>query len=154
MTAPRLDASELVRGLWQGAVPWNLDELKARFDVVVFCAAEFQPDAEELAMLRPLDVVLAPNDDSGRPPTDEELRIAVLASRAVAEKVRAGKRVLVTCHQGRNRSGLVAALSIYRLTGWPGSRCVSHVRSRRPNALTNRYFTRAVEVLRGAGAAA
>jgi protein-tyrosine phosphatase len=125
-----------------------LADVVERFDAIVFCAVEAQPTPDECAKLKPLvEVILAPNDDTGRPPTREELATALRTSEIVADRVRRGKHVLVTCMQGRNRSGLVVALALHRLMGWPGRQCVSHVRARRKDALTNRYFVIALETL-------
>jgi protein-tyrosine phosphatase len=81
-------------------------------------------------------VVYAPMDDSAYVPKLFASRVAIL----VAREVRAYRRVLVCCHAGLNRSGLVCALSVRCLTGWPGARCLSHVQERRSGALCNTAF--------------
>lgn len=58
----------------------------------------------------------------------------------VAAAARSGLRVLVHCQEGRNRSGLVAALVVRELTGCSGARAVEVVRAARPGMLGNRAF--------------
>ncbi len=48
-------------------------------------------------------------------------------------------RVLVTCMQGRNRSGLVSALMLIRL-GATADAAIRSIRRARVNALTNEQF--------------
>ena len=79
------------------------------------------------------------------------LDMAGAAAKRVAERVKTGERVLVTCQQGRNRSGLVMALALYFLTGKPGASIVRQIKSKRHNALTNLEFARFVEALPPAG---
>jgi len=109
------------------------------YDLIVLCADEFQPKAHLIA--KPGTQVLhAPNDDSERPLTREQAWIAITASRAVTKAFREGKKVLVSCMQGRNRSGLVMALTLHQLYGMDGEWCRGYIRSRRPHALTNDSF--------------
>ena len=50
-------------------------------------------------------------------------------------------QVLVHCQEGRNRSGLIAALAIRSLLSVDGARATEVVRSARPGMLSNRAFT-------------
>lgn len=120
--------------LAQGSAP----PLTARlpFDVVVLAAEEYQPELPGYAVLR------VPLDDG--PPPDAVTHARILAAaRAVAAHVRAGRRVLVTCWMGRNRSGVVAGLALREL-GLPGWRAAERVRRARDGALTNQHFYRMV----------
>ena len=105
-----------------------------RFDLVVFCAKEFGPPPEALGEAKvvrqrraatyhcPLaDAVL----------TRDEAFLAARASDLVASYFLKGKEVLVTCMQGRNRSALVVALALHRLSGEGGGAAVRAVRQRR-----------------------
>jgi hypothetical protein len=116
----RLDATRIAPKLWQGSKP--VGPLRG-FDAVAFCAAEHQPNVAGIEVYNcPLhDDVLSP----------EETSIALSCARRVASIVLSGRRVLVTCQQGRNRSGLVTALALHLLTGWPGWWCVRRVKSHR-----------------------
>lgn len=58
-----------------------------------------------------------------------------------------GGRVLVHCHAGRNRSGLVTALAARRVLGISGREALALVRERRPNAVANEAFATYLEGL-------
>jgi len=146
-TDPRrhsIDASRIVSGLYQGSIPATGGAARrSGFHVIVLCAEEYQPRGHEFE--GPL-VVHAPMDDGKITP--ELWETAVQAATHVAKARRAGKRVLVTCAAGRNRSGLVSALSLMMLEGLSGRRAVALVKSKRQDALTNPYFVKALEKLR------
>ena len=54
--------------------------------------------------------------------------------------LRKGRSVLIQCYGGRNRSGLLAALLVRRVTGCSGRRAIEVVQSARPSALNNEAF--------------
>lgn len=133
--------------LWQGGAD---DVTKAHgdgFDVIILCADEFQP-ARHIIATELMEVVHAPNDDSENPLTRDQLTTAIAASRVVAARFREGKKVLVSCMQGRNRSGLVTALALHRLYGMTGERCRGYIRSKVPHALTNPSFNKFLDSLK------
>ena len=138
-------ATQIARGLWQGPFPPPdaVDLRSSGFDVLVLCAKEAQPPASAYPGV---DVVHAPFDDRGQPPTLHELTTAACAARVAASERSAGRSVLVTCWMGQNRSGLVSALALRFLTGLSGEDCRRIVQARVPGALANPYF---VEVLAG-----
>ncbi len=142
-----MNVSRIYDTIWQGAQPPTGPTLREMgFDVLVLCAREFQPPAK---MFPGVTVIHAPNDDdSSVAPSREQLDKALQAARQVVEAVRADKNVLVTCYLGLNRSGLVTALALYFLTGWPGWKCVKTVKLQRPNALGNQSFVKLLERLR------
>ena len=116
------DANQIAPKLYQGSPPPPGPELRARgIDVVVLCAEEIQPPDWTFPGVR---VIHAPMDDSERIPE----RVAHNAAREVARALRAGKRVLITCAMGLNRSGLVSAQALWYATGMPGYKCVEAVR--------------------------
>ena len=103
------------------------------FDVIVLAAWEYQPE------MPGYDVIHVPLDDEFELPVTKEDRTRIQATaRAVARHVRAGRRVLVTCHQGRNRSGVIAGLALVEL-GMPRNQAVRLIRTLR-NGLTNPHF--------------
>lgn len=139
--------------LWQGGATDVMSGV--RYDLIVLCAEEFQPEAHLIVRERfPNDtrpepkVLYAPNDDSENPLTRAQLTIAIGASRVVAKSFREGKKVLVSCMQGRNRSGLVTALALHRLYGMAGERCRGYIRARIPHALTNPSFNKFLDSLK------
>lgn len=134
-----IDAHHISDGLWQGAVPTPGNIIRdAGFHLLVLCASEYQLPAEDFPGV---EVIHAPNeDDDSRPPTREELKIAVQAAERVVEALQAGKKVLVTCWAGRNRSGLVSALALRKHLGLSGLKVITLVQMCRPRALTNTQF--------------
>lgn len=135
-----LDADRVARRLWQGSLPWEgLDP--RQFPLLVLCAKEYQPRGQ----FPGVTVIHVPLDDSGVPMLPEEKHAAIVAARIVWRELAAGRRVLVTCAAGLNRSGLVSALSLMR-GGVPSARAIAAVRrARGPNALSNPYFVRFLE---------
>jgi protein-tyrosine phosphatase len=101
------------------------------FDVIVLAAKEYQPK------LLGYKVIRVPLDD-GPPPGPETYAQIHAAASNVAQRVRAGQRVLVTCWQGLNRSGVIAGLALVKL-GVPGDRAARRIQRIR-NGLTNSYF--------------
>ncbi|MHB8732958.1 MAG: protein-tyrosine phosphatase family protein [bacterium] len=59
----------------------------------------------------------------------------------VVRLIRLGHTVLVHCHMGKNRSGLLNALVAMQILGISGAAAVELVRRRRPDALGNAVFT-------------
>jgi hypothetical protein len=143
-------ASRITGRLWVGAFPPPGDYAKS-FDTIVFTAMEHQPSAESYPGVR---VRHHPFDDSVSP-TKKDLEAAAMASAAVARDLQRGRRVLVTCAMGRNRSALVAALALQRCTGAAGADVLSLVRARRTDAvgvraLSNPAFQKLLRSLPGA----
>lgn len=132
----------VLEGLAQGSAP--APETPLPFDVLVLCAREYQPKPASLYYPRKT-VLYAPLDDSGRPPTRDEIGIAATTSRAALRAYQHGKRVLVTCWMGRNRSGLVTGLILMQL-GYSSLEAITLVRCAREGALSNPFFR---EVLHG-----
>jgi protein-tyrosine phosphatase len=117
-------------------------------DVIVFTAEEYQPDATAFPGVR---VRHCPFDDT-RVPSDRDIGTAWSCAEAVARDMRRGRRVLVTCRMGRNRSALVAALALHLVTGESGAEVFRLVRSRRTDdvgvpALSNPTFQRLLVAL-------
>lgn len=137
-----IDAHEIYPGLWQGSRPPEGEVLRrAGFSMVVLCAEEHQPPVSSFYAI---DVLHAPNDDAQQLTREQKDR-AVMAAYRVAQRVREGGRVLVTCWAGWNRSGLVTAITLHFLTGNSGEDCAKRVKNRRPRGLCNAAF---VDLLR------
>jgi len=127
--------SRVWENLWVGGAPAIAAEVDGNADMLVLCAAEYQPDASEFPHVT---VVHAPLEDDE--PNGQELATALAASKAVAEALRAGQRVWVTCMAGLNRSAFVAALALRQL-GWAPEDAIQAMRDARgPFALSNIWF--------------
>ena len=128
--------------LAQGSVPTQGSPLHAMFDSVVLCAEEHQDIA-----LPGIEVIHAPFDDSGHGPTPAEVQIAWRAARRVVRRLRTGKRVLVTCAMGWNRSGLVVGFVLITL-GLAPAQAIDVIRmARGPTALSNKHFVRLLSAM-------
>lgn len=76
-----------------------------------------------------------------------DLRLLHLTVLTVLMAVQGGQRVLLHWFEGRNRSGLVAALVTRELHAVSGAAALEHVRSRRPGMVSNREFATWLESL-------
>jgi len=142
----KIDACEIMPGLWVGSAPPPGHTLaRAGFSMVAFCAQEHQPSRDSFP---DISVIRCSLIDDGNPPSRQELEEALWASNHLAGACRRHNGVLVTCAQGRNRSGFVAALTLVRLTGCDGRSAARAVQQRRRSpfgpALTNSAYVRAL----------
>lgn len=140
-----LDASFIARTLAQGSRPRTGEVVASHgYDVLALCELEWQPKGERFPGVR---VVHVPLDDED-PLRAETVWTARRGARMVAEHMRKGRRALVCCHAGLNRSGLVSALILRELLGVPGQKCRELVQACRPGALFNPAFARYLDGLR------
>ena len=133
--------------LYQGSIAAAWAARGKGFDVLVLCAEEAQADEDDVRQMAPMRVIQHPFDDCKL--TADHLAKAVTVAREVAYHVARGKKVLVTCFAGWNRSGLVTALACHMLTGFDGPTILGRVQTKRKGALRNESFARAVLNLRG-----
>jgi hypothetical protein len=163
---PVLDFSLVYPRLYQGSAPpcgpWLA---KAGFGAIVLCAYEWQPPNSAdpgCAQLKGYDprfepypgveIIHSPSDDNfSVAPSREMLVQAFQTANEVVQRVKAGTNVLVTCWMGKNRSGLVTAISLHKLTGLPGAKCVQIIKAARPQAFTNPQFRASLGNLKGLG---
>lgn len=107
---------------------------KNNISILILAAEEYQPrDFIEVVKY------YIPLDDNDRMTLEEFKdikRIAFLAALSIHN----GGEVLSTCHQGRNRSGIISALILKYLTKCKGPQVIKHIKSQRRNALTNNFF--------------
>ena len=129
---PALTFDAVIPGLFQGDFPTGSVDW-SRFDDVVSLTIEDVPGVRlQVGGLR-MHVPIW--DDEMVDPTGVRT-----AARTVAERVTAGKRVLVHCSAGLNRSGVVAARALMFM-GMSVAEAIARVRSARgPDALSNRDF--------------
>lgn len=129
------NSSEVIQRLYQGGKPkpGHYD-----LDLIVLSDMEYQPAASSFPGIEIVRVML--NDY--RPATPEEYAAAVKASEVTADWYRAGKRILITCGAGLNRSGLITGLTLRRL-GYSTDEAIALIqRARGPNAIKNSNFQR------------
>lgn len=114
--------------LWVGAHPtqaWLETEGK-KFQVIAFCAAELPPPTKSRRYLR----VALTDDDQ----ILEDFSMFRRAERAARTILEAEGPCLCCCAEGRNRSALVAALSLV-MAGIPAPDAIGLVRRKRELAL-------------------
>jgi len=130
------------KSLYQGSAPFGEPDALSRdhgFDVVVLCATE----NTDRGQYTDIEVIEAIGEDVNDWPVNEtSVERWNDAARTVAQRVKEGKRVLVTCMAGLNRSGFVTALALHHIYGWSGDECIKHVQSRRDDALFRKAFVR------------
>ena len=133
-----IDMNEIIPGLHQGSKPPQ-GKILRRLGVraLVLAAEEYQPPASRFPGLR---VFHAPLDDHRRPLSKAEWNRILGAAKFAARNVLDGRRTLVTCAAGLNRSGIISAGTVSFLTGLSGSDAVELVQSRRDWALCNESF--------------
>lgn len=146
-THPTIDAAEVLPNLWIGSqAPTGSALRDGGFDVLVLCAEEWQPAASKFKGIR---VHHAPFDDDSEGMTQGELDTAATAAFETLRHLRKGRRVLVTCWAGRNRSGLVTAWALSMYTGLDPALAGEAVREARGSAaLTNPHFVDVLNQLR------
>lgn len=131
--------TELLPGrLWQGGLPVDFGWVREQgIGVVVDLAdADTVAPAEQVDGLVYLKSPLVDGDDVPDPALT--LRLATL----VAGLVDDGRRVLVHCTFGRNRSGLLATLVVREVLGLTGEQALAHVQERRRRVVNNEGFAR------------
>lgn len=79
----------------------------------------------------------------------EDTVVLWAVARLIANLVHAGKKVLVHCGMGLNRSGFVCALVCRELLRCSGSQALDYVRATLPGSLLNPYFNRFLNQLGG-----
>ncbi|MFI5530391.1 protein phosphatase [Kitasatospora sp. NPDC051853] len=138
---PEQPWNEIVPGLWMGGHVWHdsrtgelqLAVVGTEFDLVVslYSAPGHGPAAG-------VEHLVVPMPDG--PLTGAQLRTAERIAGSVARAVRSGGTVLVRCHSGYNRSGLITAQALVDL-GHRVPDAVDLIRRRRsPWALHNEVF--------------
>lgn len=118
--------TEIVEGVWQSGHP----QPGEKWDAVVDLDGD-QPPLEDVAMY-----VQWPIPDGPAPEHDVLVALADL----ISDLRRTGKRVLIHCAGGMNRSGLVVAAVLVRDDGMPIDEAIELIRARRPGALNNQSF--------------
>ena len=151
-----INASEIITNLWQGGYPPIGTELAyLGFKGLVITAAERDPyrnvggapDTQRSDDYPGVSLFYSPTWDL---PIDKAtLSAAKSSAQVAAEWMRDGKKVLVTCGQGWNRSGLVVGLTLHLLKPTAlGTDIVKLIQSKRQGALSNQSFREVIERLK------
>ncbi|NBT36053.1 MAG: hypothetical protein EBT03_11050 [Betaproteobacteria bacterium] len=130
-----IDASRIHGELYQGGIPPKGPALaNAGFQALVLCASENQPPDWSYPGV---EVIRIPMDDIPVRLNPKELRYLKLTAREVAHLLAQGKKVLVTCAAGLNRSGLVTAATLLASSDATPAEAISLIRLRRGAAALN-----------------
>lgn len=133
------DADQLVKNLYQGSFPPEGMELRRRgFDILVLCASEYQPASSEFQGIRVIHIPF--EDDFEDPPSHQTLQRIFKASWFLTSQIKAGKKALVTCWAGHNRSGLVSGMTLHHMLGMSGKDAIQLIQKKRKGALSNPVF--------------
>jgi protein-tyrosine phosphatase len=134
-----VDADQIAPGLWLGSAPitWlgGAGRLSSAFDTIVLMAKELP--APNYPGVR---VISAPIDDHRL--TGEEISIVEQAADSVVAELKKGRRVLVACHMGVNRSALVVAMVLIQagMTPQAAIERIRRLRHTRIAPLSNESF--------------
>lgn len=140
------DATEIVRGLWQGGLgEFDGCGLVAFHDLdfAVHAAPDLNVDIDE-----PETRTIAMDDSGDRRRDLGPIKRASAIALQVANRVRGGARVGVFCRQGRNRSGVIVAMAIRHLCRISGEEAMHLVQDMRPGSLDNEHFEEHLRSLR------
>ena len=141
-----LNAHRIVERLYMGAYPEYRLPREPRFTMLVLTAWEKQPlrsEAQDIA--RGAVVVRIPLDDADETFDEKLTPRLVEVGELIAHEIRRSGRVLVTCAQGINRSGLVVAHALLAM-GFKNPVEIVQARRRVPGgALRNPHFVRHIE---------
>jgi protein-tyrosine phosphatase len=134
------DFNKISDFLFQGSLPPTGNVLKqSNFDVLVLTASEWQEHDKYID----IEVIKAPTDDEGNTYTAKRFDpVWRKAGKQVADYVKNGKNVIVTCMAGHNRSGMVVAFALRELVEKTVSNTeiVKYIQSKRKNSLNNSFF--------------
>ncbi len=147
--SPVADASEVIPNLWIGsAPPIGMHVRNNGFTHLILTAQEYQPWQQ---CYYRVSVIHAPFDDDGDFMTTDEKRIALSAGLTVARLLKErDNKILSTCHQGRNRSSLVAGIAMVCGMGIPVIKTISLIRAARGfSAFRNPHFVTYLKSIEG-----
>jgi protein-tyrosine phosphatase len=137
-------ANRILNNLWMGSAPPASDQLQKDFDCLILCAVEYQT-----AQFPGMDVSRIELHDDGKTLlTEADKREAIKLAYETIENLKQKKKVLITCMQGLNRSGLVVALTLMIGGKFSLGQVVGMIREQRgPYALSNHDFVQFLETV-------
>lgn len=129
-----MDIVNITDGLLIGSQPASLVEIPPDVSLFITTSVDFQPRPSG----GPTIIFCPLTDDAFELVAGDKERAAAAATQA-ASAIKQGRKVLVTCRQGLNRSGLVCALTLVEL-GYTREDALSTVQSTRPGSIYNWFF--------------
>lgn len=123
----KMNADEVGKNLWVGGLPTDARAVDKNFDALVLAAKEFQ-DVFPVHKYPNTKLILAPLNDAK--PSAKEQATALKAALEVHDLNKQGKKVLVTCAAGVNRSALIAGLSMV-VAGDNAQHAINRIRKHR-----------------------
>ena len=128
----RMNADKVGKNLWVGGLPTDPAAVDQNFDALVLASKEYQ-DIFPVHKYPKTKLILAPLSDEPNAPTGpsrEERAVAMKAALEVHDLNKKGKKVLVTCAAGVNRSALIAGLSMV-IAGDSAQHAINRIRKHR-----------------------
>lgn len=131
---------QVAQGSWPAVSSKGKDEAFKIADIVVLCAEEHQarglkpPPGKQI-------IRLGFDDDTYRPIPPEAGKIFHAHAQQLGKAALSGRRVLITCAMGLNRSGLITALTLMHGYRMRPSEAIKLIRARRhADCLCNPMF--------------
>lgn len=146
-------AYEIIPGLWVSGMPgasWPLLEWEVSLIVSLSdhlppqAGRRFQWGTNGEALGEGKIIYLHWPIEDGDLPEDEMASILV---ETIMAALRKKKKVLLHCYEGRNRSGLLAALVVRKMLNLSGKEALDFIRQKKPGMLYNRKFAEYLEGL-------
>lgn len=136
----KLDFHWVVPNIAQGSYPRPIEEAFSHADTIVFCAEELQPKGVRAPPGKRI-VKLGFDDDIYRPIPPEVGRIFHAHAQHLAREATSGRKLLITCAMGLNRSGLITGLTLLYAYRMRPPEAIQLIRARRSkDALMNPIF--------------
>lgn len=134
--------TQVYPNLFMGSKKAVTNRTAGAFDVYVSAASEIEPprSINENFISYHISLDDSPWDFGNHP--DEVLELITIAG-DMAMLVRSGHKVLIFCHMGMNRSGLMTALTLMQL-GFSWKWSLATIRKRNGCTLSNRSFVAAL----------
>lgn len=116
------------------------DLAAASIHLVIYTAAEKPPLAHHRGAVLEYHPSEDKNMDSSSPLYAKTVENAKRAATSVSKVVKDGKNALIVCNQGINRSSLVTAFSIKRISNLTSWEVINLIKAKRQGTLTNGSF--------------
>jgi protein-tyrosine phosphatase len=132
----------IVQNVAQGSYPSLKGAAFQHADVLVLCAEEHQVPSLKAPAGKHI-VRLGFDDDSYRPISAKDAERFHMHAKQLGAAALAGRKLMITCHMGLNRSGLITALTLMHGFRMSPSDAIKLIRARRSSdCLCNPMFER------------